>query len=208
MTNVDDTKDELEKILNGDEYLIYQKQSTIFSIWWEKVKNWIAEQLENLFPSLAKASSLAEPILVAIIVIVLILIGVATFLIIRNRRQKRKVHGHTPLQSMKEMDWSYQMHVNEALIQENSGNFSPATRHLFLALLLYSHEKGWLEARIWKTNWEYYEELKQVDKQLADQFYHHAYFFDAAMYGEQEVQKEAFLQFRTEVMRFLGDLNA
>ena len=66
---------------------------------------------------------------------------------------------------------------------------------MFLALLLYFHEKEWLEARIWKTNWEYYEEIRKVNQEWADQFYHLALLFDEATYGERKVDKEEYIRF-------------
>ena len=84
-------------------------------------------------------------------------------------------------------------------------DYTLSTRHLFLALLLYFHEKEWLEARIWKTNWEYYDELKKVNQEWAEQFYHLAYFFDEVTYGERNVQKEEYIQFHNEAMKWLGE---
>ncbi|MBE1555242.1 DUF4129 domain-containing protein [Sporosarcina limicola] len=208
MGNIDEAKEELEKILNEKEYTDYSDQSsTIFSNWWEKVENRLADQLEQSFPSLEKISMLAELILTIIIVAVLALIAIALFIIVRNHGRKRKFREATPLQAMKEIDWSYQMHLTEAMKLEKLEKFSSATRHLFLALLLYFHEKEWLEARIWKTNWEYFEELKKVNQQSADQFHHLAYFFDEATYGEREVQKEEYVQFRKVVMTYLVEVD-
>ena len=206
MDNIDGAKDELKKILNEQEYTNYIDQSSnLFSIWWEKAKNWLADQLAELLPSFEKTSMLAEPILIIIIVAVLSLIAITLFIVVRNRRQKWKLRETTPLQSMKEIDWSYQMHLTEAMKQEDLKNFSTATRHLFLALLLYFHEKEWLEARIWKTNWEYYEELKKVNQQSANQFHHLAFFFDEATYGERHVQKDEYFQFQKVVMTYLRE---
>jgi hypothetical protein len=206
MDNIDEAKDELKKILNEKEYTNYIDQpSNIFSIWWEKAKNWLADQLAELLPSFEKTSMLAGPILIIIIVAVLSLIAIALVIVVRNRRQKLKLRETTPLQSMKEIDWSYQMHLTEAMKQEDLEKFSTATRHLFLALLLYFHEKEWLEARIWKTNWEYYEELKKVNQQSANQFHHLAFFFEEATYGERDVQKEEYFQFQMVVMSYLRE---
>ncbi|MEK3889358.1 DUF4129 domain-containing protein [Bacillus sp. FSL K6-3431] len=206
MVNVDEARDELEKILNGQEYTIYRDQSkSIVKMWWVKAKEWLAEQLEKLFPSFEKTATVAEPLLIIIIAIVIIILAVVLFFIVRNMRRKRIFRDKTPLRSMKEMDWSYQMHLSEAKKQESLEKYAPATRHLFLALLLYFHEKEWLEARIWKTNWEYFEELKKVNKQSADPFFHLAHFFEEVTYGEREVQKEEYIQFHTDVMKWLGE---
>ncbi|WP_218212222.1 hypothetical protein, partial [Pseudomonas sp. 2822-15] len=90
------------------------------------------------------------------------------FLIARTVNRKRIYRDHKPLEAMKELNWSYQNHLDEALRKERLQDYSLATRHLFLALLLYFHDVKWLEARIWKTNWEYYEELKQVNEESAE----------------------------------------
>ena len=105
------------------------------------------------------------------------------------------------------MSWSFQKHLNEAKRQEELAQYSHATRHLFLALLLFFHEKEWLEARIWKTNWEYYEELKKVNTDYANQFYDLALLFDEATYGEKSVDQKEFEQFRHAVMNWFGELD-
>jgi hypothetical protein len=208
MDNIDEARDELKRILNEKEYTDYIEQPrNTFSIWWEKAKNWLADQLAQLLPSFEKTSMLAGPILTIIIVALLAIIAITLFIVVRNRRRKVKFRETTPLQSMKEIDWSYQMHLTEAMKQEGLEKFSLATRHLFLALLLYFHEKEWLEARIWKTNWEYYEELKNVNQRSADQFQHLAFFFDEATYGERDVQKEEYFQFRKVVMTYLSEVD-
>ncbi|WP_268872907.1 DUF4129 domain-containing protein [Neobacillus fumarioli] len=71
--------------------------------------------------------------------------------------------------------------------------------------MLYFHEKNWLEARIWKTNWDYYDELRRVDLQEADQFYRLAQIFDEVTYGERTVSKEEYVQFKQEAMKWLGE---
>ena len=206
MVNVDKARDELQEILNGNEYTVYNNQSkSVLEMWWEKAKEWIEEQLGKLFPSFETTSAVAGPILITIIIVVIILLALATFLIVRNSRRNRMFRDTSPLQSMREMDWSFQMHLSEALEQEGLEEYSLATRHQFLALLLYFHEKEWLEARVWKTNWEYYDELKKVNQQWADQFYYLAHFFDEVTYGERKVKKEEYIQFRTEAMKWLGE---
>lgn len=206
MANINKEKEELEKILNNKEYTAYTDQKTnFFTALWEKIKAWFIELLERLFPSMEKTSMLGGPILTIIIIGALIVIGVAMFYFMRNYKRKRMYHSKAPLQSMKEIDWSYQMHLTEASKKEELNKLTPATRHMFLALLLYFHENKWVEARIWKTNWEYYEELKKVDRQSADQFYHIARFFDEVTYGEREVQIEEYEEFRLKVMDALGE---
>ncbi|KOP82514.1 DUF4129 domain-containing protein [Cytobacillus solani] len=197
-------RDELEEILKEREYQAYYDDSKgLISIWWEKVKDWFADLLADLFPSFAPSSAAAGPILIGIIVIMIISLGVIAFFIFRNRKRNRMLHDHKPLQSMNEMNWSFQRHLSESQKHEANGEYTLATRHLFLALLLYFHEKEWLVARIWKTNWEYYDELRKVNQEWADQFYHLARLFDEVTYGKHNIQIEEFLQFRITAMKWL-----
>lgn len=208
MQDANREREKLQEILNEKEYQVYYNDSkSIFTIWWEKAKKWIAEQLSKLVPSLESAESAAGPILIVIIIIVIALLGVLAFFLIRNSRRKRKFRDHKPLQSLNEMNWTFQKHLSEASRLETLEDFTQSTRHLFLALLLYFHEKEWLEARIWKTNWEYYAELQKVNKQWADQFYYLATIFDGVTYGEKKVQKVEYLRFRSDVMTWLGSEN-
>jgi len=207
MANVDKARDEIQAILNGDEYRDYHEQSSLLATWWDKVKSWLADLLEKLFPSLDKTSMLAGPILTIIIVVMLLLIAVALVFIIRNHRRKQKLRAQTPLHTLQEIDWSPQRHLSEASKYEDSESFALATRHLFLALLLHFHDNKWLEAKIWKTNWEYHGELKKTNQQAATQFYHLANFFDEATYGERQVELQEYTHFRTEVMKALGTLD-
>lgn len=206
MYNVDKARSELQEILNGEEYAAYQDQTkNILQVWWEKAKQWIADQLAKLFPSFETTNALAGPILIIMIIVAILALTLVAFFIIRNNRRNRLSRDKAPLQSMKEMNWSHQMHLAEARKQEALGEYSAATRHMFLALLLYFHENEWLEARVWKTNWEYYDELKKVNQQWAEQFYYLALVFDEVTYGERKVDKEEYSQFRTNAMKRLNE---
>lgn len=200
------SREELVEILDGREYQAYYDESKgLFSTWWERVKEWFAELLADLFPSFAPSTAAAGPILIGIIVIMVILLGIIAFFILRNIKRNRMLRDHKPLQSMNEINWSFQRHLSETQKLEKDGEYTLATRHLFLALLLYFHEKEWLVARIWKTNWEYYDELRKVNQEWANQFYHLARLFDEVTYGKHIVQKVEFLQFQTNAMKWLAN---
>lgn len=208
MQNLKDPRDELKDILNKREYRVYYDHSkSWFEIWWEKAKQWIAQKLSKLFPSFEATNSAAVPVLIGVIVVVVILLALTLFFIFQNVRRNRIFRNQKPLQSIKEIDWSFGQHLSEARRQESLEEYTLSTRHLFLAILLYFHDKGWLEAKIWKTNWEYYEELLKINKQAADEFYQLAALFDEVTYGEQLVQKDEYLQFRAIVMRWLEESN-
>ncbi|MBO0960588.1 DUF4129 domain-containing protein [Neobacillus sp. MM2021_6] len=205
MVDVNKARDDLENILNTKEYTVYNEHKGFIQTWWEHAKQWLAEQLGRLFPALHSSSSASGPILIAIILIVLIFFGLFVFIFIRNTRRNGKLRKQKPLQLLKEINWTYGRHLDEAGKYESSADFSLSTRHLFLALLLYLHDQGWLEARIWKTNWDYFEELRKVDQQHAQQFYRIAHFFDEVTYGERTVSKEEYVQFKQQAMIWLGE---
>lgn len=201
-----DAREKFEDILDGKEYQIYyDKSRNIFEVLWDRAKEWLADLITNLFPSIESASGAAGPILAIIVIGVLALLGIAIFLLVRNTNRSRIFRQNKPLHSVKELNWSYQKHYQEAMKQEAAGQYSLATRHLFLALLLYFHDKEWLEAKIWKTNWEYFDELRRVNKSWADQFYHLALVFDEVTYGEHEIGQDEYIQFREQTMVWLAD---
>jgi hypothetical protein len=199
-------RDTLEEILNRKEYKVYENGSKGFlETWWEKAKEWVANQLSKLFPSMESASNASGPVLIAIITLGVLFFFIFAFFMVRTSRRNRLFREKKPLQSRKEMNWTYPKHLLEAKKQEEAGEYSLATRHVFLALLLFLHEKEWLVARIWKTNWEYYEELRKVHQQRAEQFFHLADFFDEVSYGERKVNSEEYKKFSIEVNRWLAD---
>ncbi|MEH7438971.1 DUF4129 domain-containing protein [Neobacillus drentensis] len=199
-------RDPLENILNRKEYRVYQNDTKgLIETWWEKAKEWVADQLAKLFPTMESASSASGPVLIGIIVVVVLFLLIFTFFMVRNIRRNRTFREKKPLRSFKEMNWSYQKHIEEAKKQEELGEYTLSTRHLFLALLLFLHDKEWLEARIWKTNWEYYEELRKIQQQRADQFFLLANFFDEVTYGERKVIKEEYSKFSNEINHWLAE---
>ena len=206
MLNEDQAREELEEILNGREYKAYQEKSTgLIQTWWEQLKEWFANLLDELFPTIEVSRGFSGTVLFIIIAVTLILLLLLTFFLIRNYKRKKPLRHNKPLQTMNEMHWTYDMHLTEATNRETMEEYTLATRHMFLALLLYFHEKEWLTARIWKTNWEYYDELKKVNQQWANQFYGLALIFDEVTYGERIVQQEEYIQFKNDAMKWLSD---
>jgi hypothetical protein len=199
-------RDQLEDILDGKEYKAYlQENQGWLSSWWERAKEWIQEMLGKINPAFEPTSGGASGILIAVIVIIVaVLLGFA-FITVRNGVRRRKFRSHKPFQSMNEMEWSYSSHLEEAHKQETLGDYPKATRHMFLALLLYFHEREYLEARVWKTNWEYYDELSKVNLKWAERFYRLALLFDEVAYGEYEISENEYLHYKQEALDWLGN---
>ncbi|WP_404452166.1 DUF4129 domain-containing protein [Virgibacillus necropolis] len=197
-------KEELGNILSQKEYQVYYEDNRNFlEVWWDRAKSWLADLLSNMFSSFEPSSGAAEGILILIIIVLVVLLLV--FLARHNYHRKQALRDNKPLQSINEMNWSFRNHLSEARKQEDLYQYSISTRHLFLALLLYFHEKEWLEARIWKTNWEYYDELRNVNQDGAEQFYNLALVFDEVAYGERTINQTEFIQYKNKVMNWLEE---
>ncbi|TYS57812.1 DUF4129 domain-containing protein [Sutcliffiella horikoshii] len=201
-----EAREQLAEILDQQEYQVYYADTrNTLQIWWDEFKAWLADLLSRLFPSMENTSGTAGNIMILVIILVIVILGafVITYLAKNNpfgRNKKNK-----PFQSGVELEWSFQQHVNEAKKFEEVGDFSLATRHLFLGLLLNFHERQWLEAKIWKTNWEYYDELRREQKELAQFFFDFALLFDRATYGKQKIEKDDYLSFRDIALKWIND---
>lgn len=204
VSNTQQAKKQLHDILSQKEYQIYHQDNRNFlEVWWDHAKHWIAEQISKWFASFEPSSGLAAGILITIGVIVLALLALIVFLVIRAVKRRRTFHDHQPLQAVEEHEWASRDHLSEASRQEARENYSLATRHMFLALLLHFHENGWLEARSWKTNWDYFDELRKVNARSAEQFYNLALLFDEVFYGERAMQKQDYIPYRDEALKWL-----
>ncbi|MFZ3579973.1 DUF4129 domain-containing protein [Virgibacillus sp. DJP39] len=197
-------KEELKDILNQKEYQVYYEDNRNFiEVWWDNLKNWLGDLLGKFFSSFNPSNNAAEGILVLTILVFVLL---ALFFLVRyNLRRQKDMRDNKPIQSTNELNWSYHNHLIEAQKQEGLTQYSIAARHLFLALLLYFHEKEWLEARIWKTNWEYYDELYKVNKNRAEQFYSLAVVFDEAAYGKRTIKQVEYIQYKNKIMNWLEE---
>ncbi len=197
-------KRELEKILEQDEYQAYQEESKNFlQAWWEKAKQWVADHLSDWFNSLTPSSGAADAVLLLIIVVVVAGLVIGIVLWSGRVKQRQAFRDVAPLQGMDERQWSYGRHLSEVRKLEGEAAYPAAARHLFLALLLYFHEREWLEARIWKTNWDYYEELQKSDQQKAEQFYKLALLFEEVTYGNRHLEQEEYEAYRRQAMHWL-----
>lgn len=201
-----EAREQLEEILDRQEYQVYYADSrNTLQIWWDEFKAWLAELLSRLFPSMENTSGTAGNIMVLVIILVILILAalVITYLVKNNRFGRN--NKNKPFQSGVELEWSFQQHINEAKRFEEMGDYSHATRHLFLGLLLNFHERQWLDAKIWKTNWEYYDELKKEQKELAEFFFNFALLFDRATYGKQKIEKDDYLLFRDNTLKWIND---
>ncbi|MCM2606855.1 DUF4129 domain-containing protein [Rossellomorea marisflavi] len=205
LLNEGKARDQLEDILDDPEYQAYQQDPGFFSELWNKALEAIAKAIEAIFPAVEPTARASSIILIGIIACLIIALVVIVIVLVSRKVKRRKLNERKPLQSMNELEWSYKRHMKEAESFAASGNHSQATRHMFLALLLYFHEKEWLKAMVWKTNWDYYDELRKINKEWADRFYKLAIVFDQVAYGEREVDATEYASFRDEALELIKD---
>jgi hypothetical protein len=206
MIDVDQARDKIKDILDAREYQDYYGENRNFlQRFWDSVMEWLNELLVKLFGSLEPSNGFATGLVVILGIIVLVLVIIAVFFVVRYFKRKSRFQEQSHFFNQQEKDWTSLEHLSKANELENNGNLPLATRHLFLALLLYFHEKGYIEARIWKTNWEYFEELKRYEKKRAESFNKLARIFEDVVYGEQTVEKESYLAYKESVLHWIQE---
>lgn len=199
-------RERLEDILSEREYQVYEEESQgFFQSFLTTIENWINEQLENLFSSFGVAGGGAAFGFFIIIIVVVALLAVILLTIRRRGKRQQLARNEKPFNIRHEKDWTYHNHLDESFKYEQNEAYTLASRHLFLALLLYFHDIDWLEAKSWKTNWEYYDELRSSDREGADFFYKFVQLFDHITYGEREVQQEEYNDYRRQTMTWISE---
>lgn len=208
MESSKDVRKELEDILGQREYQVYyENEQNIIQSWWAGVKEWFRDLLSELFSDLNPSNGFADTLLIIIIGVVVLLALLVIFLFVRSSVRKRSVKRRQPFQTTSEMEWSVARHLKEANRQEQLENYALATRHQFLAVLLYFHKRHWLQARTWKTNWEYFSELERKDKEIAKSFYDLARIFDEVFYGERQIDYQDYQMYREKAGKWLEALD-
>lgn len=209
MESPDKAREELEKILSQREYQIYyENQDNLIQSWWKEIQQWFNEIINTLFFGFEPSSGVGDTLLLTLIGIVVLLVLFAGFLIVRTIIRKRTFREQKPFQSVGEMEWSVLQHLKEAKKQEDEQNYSLATRHQFLALLLHFHERNWLTAHIWKTNWDYVNELQKENKERATAFYELAQTFDEVFYGDRMIEHQEYVNYQKQIEKWLNDSRA
>lgn len=201
-------REKLDRILEQEEYQVYyEEKQNLFELLLLRVREWLLDMFQKLFPQLRVTDSMVDVTMYILGAIGLGILVLCVFLIKRNLTSNRSSRTtHSPIQSENELKWSYEQHLQEATQYKQNDDFRQATRHLFLAMLLYFDQQKWIQARSWKTNWDYYEELKRVSQQRADQFDELAQQFDEVMYGEKQMERQEFNDYEKQARKWLDRL--
>lgn len=196
-------REELEGILSQKEYQVYYvKEKNTLQDLLEQLQDWLSRIFSKFTPNIQVAETASEWVsygMVAVgIGIVLLLIVIFSSRIVRENRYFSK-----PLGTQEELVLSSQSHLAEAERLFTQGHLRSALRHQFLALILYLNDIQMIEARVWKTNGEYIDELEQHTPEWVESFKKLALKFEATWYGGRVISNEDYLDYQDQVGRLL-----
>ncbi len=199
MKPLDALKEDLQAILAGKEYQIYNRENrNPLADLLQGLKDWLYSILKNIFPQADVAHKTAEWLTYGIVALGVLFLCLMFFLLLsRFARQNRLVPQRMVL--AKGVTSTVQHHLVEAQGLAERGEYASALRHLFLGFILYLDENRWIEAKAWKTNWEYFAELKDRAPQLANSFTTLAVKFEEAMYGGRSISRDDYWLYHNQV---------
>lgn len=195
-----DARKELEKILSNQEYRIYDQEDSanILQRWLERFGKWLNEILHNLFPNANITETTAEWIIYGL-TLVMLLLSIFLFIKLWKSFVRERRYDSKPIGTAEDLALSSSHHFHKADQLTEQGEFRLALRHVFLAFILYLDQHHWVDAKPWKTNWEYYEELQNRHSVLTEPFNQLAIKFEEVVYGGRSIQLDDFLVFRKQV---------
>jgi hypothetical protein len=192
-------REELERILSEKEYQVYYKSNQNFLMdLLDRIQRWLESVLEKLFPNIEIQPQTPEWMsygvaAIGITIIVILLILVARSFIREGRFKKQ------PVATTDELVSSTAQHLQKGQQLADNGEYRFALRHVFLAYILYLDEKNLIEARAWKTNLEYHQELSERLQHTAEVFYSFSKVFEEVMYGKRPITKDDYEQYVKQV---------
>ncbi len=200
-------QEQLNDILSKQEYQVYYQDNRSFlERIWDRITEWIGDILTKLFDSFDSTSTAGNLIIVLITLLVSAVVIFGIIALVMFTVRKRRLSKQRPFEMSDELEWNYHNHLQAATDYEAQANYRLATRHQFLAMLLIFDTYHLLQAKQWKTNWDYYDELKQSNKPLAVDFYNLALFFEKVTYGEQSITADDYQTYKTQTSRWIDSI--
>lgn len=192
-------RDDLQGILDTKEYKIYtQENRSVLQDLFEDLKNWLHQILQSIFPHVDIAKRTSDWLAYGIVALGLLLLILLLFLLLSRFVRQGRVNSKK-VSTIKGQILTVQRHLEKAHSLAEEGNYDLALRSLFLGFILYLDQNSWLEAKAWKTNWEYYAELNSHAPQLAQSFYTLAIKFDEAMFGGRPIERDDYWFYHNQV---------
>lgn len=193
--NYPEAKEKIQVILGRHEYQAYHKDSQTL---WERFLNKLNDWINSLSKHLNLSHATSTFVLYAIIgILILIISGVIIMILFRyineGKRRDQKIG------TAYELADSVTSHLEKSQVAFNNGDTFMAVRYAFLALIRQLDDAKWIEAKTWKTNREYHEEILSKDIGMAQNFYPLANFFDQTIYGGETPESEVFFNYWSAV---------
>ena len=198
-------REDLEGILATKEYKIYtQEHKSFLQNLLDSLKNWLQQILQNLFPHTDVAKKTFDWLAYGLIALGIFLLFLLLFLLLSRFVRHDRIHSKEVRLAM-DKPLTTQRQLAEAHKLAEAGDYSSALRILFLGFILYLDQNQRIEAKAWKTNWEYYAELKERTPQLANSFYKLAIKFEEAMYGGRPIAKDDYWFYSNQVSELIHE---
>jgi len=203
---LDSLREDLQGILATKEYQIYTQEDnkSLLQDLLDSLKNWVHQLLQRIFPHADIAGTTTEWLSYVIATLGVLLLFLLLFLLLSRFVRQGRVHSQQ-VRTSKEQTLTAQGHLSQAHKLAEEGNYSSALRNLFLGFLLYLDQNRWIEAKAWKTNWEYYAELNASAPQLANSFYTLAIKFEEAMYGGRPIARDDYWLYNNQVNKWIHE---
>lgn len=195
--------DVLDELLTGDEYqAYYQDQRNLLQRIWDGIKEWLGNLFADWLGGLNPSSSVGDLIVVVLLVVGLIVVVFLVILSLANWRRKYRLKNNHPLKNISSQNLSirdYQGHLKKA---EDREDYQEAIRFKFLLLLFDLEAKGSIKTARFKTNWDYFGELEQINTDQAEHFYPLAVYFESVTYGNKIVNAKDYHDYLKRVQAF------
>ncbi len=208
MSSYQKEREQLNEILSRDEYQIYYEDNRSFiERTWDSVIDWLGDLVARVFQSFDPSTTVGNSVLTVLLLVVLGSAVIGIIAIVMTVLRKKRLRKQQPFASSNQLEWGYQEHLNVAGKYAAENDYRLATRHQFLAFLLILDDHGLLVAKLWKTNWEYFAELKKSDDALAQDFYPLASIFERSTYGEQQINEEDYQKYQAKIMTWIDKIH-
>ncbi|GAA4060449.1 DUF4129 domain-containing protein [Amphibacillus indicireducens] len=196
MNQVESWRSTLDQILSEHEYqAYYQDNRNILQRIWDFVKEWVLDLIYQWFNGLTPSSATGDLIVAILFIVMAIVVASLAIYLLKNWQRRQRLKRDQPLKGLTINAQSLQDYQRSLEEAEANNNYQAAVRFRFLILLFELDQKQWLNKERWKTNWDYYQEIKRLKKDQAESFYQLAVYFEAVTYGNKQVERDDYLQY-------------
>ncbi|WP_134684463.1 DUF4129 domain-containing protein [Brevibacillus migulae] len=190
---VEQDKQQLREILQGEEFRVYQGEGkNVLQDWLDAFLKWLSELFD--LPEMPASTGNVATYLILFVVLAALL----WLIIWLTRKLFRQHRAKGFMLQPGEESIRYADYLQLAKQQGESGNWNEGIRFAFLALLFYLQEREWVQVEKWKTNWEYQDELRERNREWVPFFRMQAQHFERVWYGRREADEASFLLYLRE----------